>query len=354
MAKTPEENRPNINQSCEACGTKWTAMEILPCPTCAPATPAPIAAQTEKPWKRQESCSECDGDGCEMCDPKPKEQVDAARLAAVEIVETVENVSKMMKGPRFAFIEFQAEIEKIISKHFAASLKQETQPPRCPSGAQSGTVTESQRCIECGQTIPEGADCFYYRETGIFVHRKCPASSSPLETPASGGEVIVNCTSNLELIEKSIAAQAVCQETHYYCISERCKWVGHFKPNERRCPQCGSAVWKEGSSTLTHKTRPDCKVTATHPIAELKFKDGSTYGERYPTPAPADTGAAKITSKQDWPAHINVAALKAGAGMLISHASHNGYGILILGIGWYCLGYCAGKPTQRGEVISGS
>lgn len=41
-------------------------------------------------------------------------------------------------------------------------------------------------------------------------------------------------------------------------------------------------------------------------------------------------------------------------GSLISHASNNGYGILILGIGWYCLGYCAGKPTQRGEVISGS
>jgi hypothetical protein len=25
--------------------------------------------QTEPKWERQESCSECDGDGCTMCDP---------------------------------------------------------------------------------------------------------------------------------------------------------------------------------------------------------------------------------------------------------------------------------------------
>lgn len=46
---------------------------------------------------------------------------------------------------------------------------------------------------------------------------------------------------------------------HYYCINPSCQWVAHFKPVERKCPKCGNTVWKEGATTLQHKSVPSCE-----------------------------------------------------------------------------------------------
>ena len=47
---------------------------------------------------------------------------------------------------------------------------------------------------------------------------------------------------------------------HYYCINPSCQWVAHFKPVERKCPKCGNTVWKEGATTLQHKSVPLCEA----------------------------------------------------------------------------------------------
>jgi hypothetical protein len=62
-------------------------------------------------------------------------------------------------------------------------------------------------------------------------------------------------------VTAELAAMRTCKETHYYCVSVRCEWVGHNKPCERRCPACGAQVWKEGSfSVFKEKAlRPFCK-----------------------------------------------------------------------------------------------
>lgn len=42
---------------------------------------------------------------------------------------------------------------------------------------------------------------------------------------------------------------------YYYCEKLVCLWIGREKPHERRCPECGNAVWKEGSNTEVNKLK---------------------------------------------------------------------------------------------------
>jgi len=116
------------------------------------------------PWKRQESCSECDGDGCAMCDARVRQLVEPISRAVckIEAIDPDGDMGDPTFGPNW--VRYADAVQQVILSYQAKSDAGERE-------AKVRELIEAAENIEQLNCLNEG---FAWRKLRAALEALCP------------------------------------------------------------------------------------------------------------------------------------------------------------------------------------